>query len=170
MTCYKSSIEALQQLLHLGTPDGKISDKSKSNSNVVHCQITKTSKDVSYMKNGMEYFFVEVTCSDGTQYGLQAYGEEANELYKESYRCIMRGNAPREPKKSKLPKDKVVMCIDPCSALSYPYFFKIQVKFVDNQNVSQKSEECGAFIWFPYFLINFFELRRYKRMQIGQRF
>ena len=100
MTCYKSSIEALQQLLHLGTPDGKISDKSKSNSNVVHCQITKTSKDVSYMRNGMEYFFVEVTCSDGTQYGLQAYGEEANELYKESYRCIMRGNAPREPKKS----------------------------------------------------------------------
>jgi hypothetical protein len=36
------------------------------------------------MKNGMEYFFVEVTCSDGTQYGLQAYGEEASELYKES--------------------------------------------------------------------------------------
>jgi hypothetical protein len=35
------------------------------------------------MKNGMEYFFVEVTCSDGTQYGLQAYGE-ASELYKES--------------------------------------------------------------------------------------
>src|SRR5688572_26720785 len=99
MTCYKSSIEALQQLLHLGTPDGKISDKH-SNSNVVHCQITKTSEDVSYMRNGMEYFFVEVTCSDGTQYGLQAYGEEANELYKESYRCIMCGSAPREPKKS----------------------------------------------------------------------
>jgi hypothetical protein len=40
------------------------------------------------MRNGMEYFFVEVTCSDGTQYELQAYGEEANELYKESYRCM----------------------------------------------------------------------------------
>jgi hypothetical protein len=51
MTCYKSSIEALQQLLHLGTTDGKISDKS--NSNVVHCQITKTSKDVSWMRNGL---------------------------------------------------------------------------------------------------------------------
>jgi hypothetical protein len=98
MTCYKSSIEALQQLLHLGTPDGKISDKS--NSSIVHCQITKTSKDVSYMKNGMEYFFVEVTCSDGTQYGLQAFGEEASELYKEAYRCIMCGSAPREPKRS----------------------------------------------------------------------
>jgi hypothetical protein len=98
MTCYKSSIEALQQLLHLGTPDGKISDKH-SNSNGAHCQITKTSKDVSYMRNGMEYFFVEVTCSDGTQYGLQAY-EEANELYKEANRCITCGSAPREPKES----------------------------------------------------------------------
>ena len=38
----KSSIEALQQLLHLGTHDRKISDKS--NSNVMRCQITKASK------------------------------------------------------------------------------------------------------------------------------
>jgi hypothetical protein len=36
------------------------------------------------MKNGIEYCFVEVTCSDGTQYGLQASGEEANQLYKEA--------------------------------------------------------------------------------------
>jgi hypothetical protein len=98
MTCYKSSIEALQQLLHLGTPDGKIS--YKSNSSIVHCQITKTSRDVTYAKNGMEYFFVEVTCSDGTQYGLQAYGEEASELYKESYSYMMCGSAHIEPKKS----------------------------------------------------------------------
>jgi hypothetical protein len=34
------------------------------------------------MKNGIEYFFVEVTCDDSTQYGIQAYGEEAIELYK----------------------------------------------------------------------------------------
>ena len=98
MTCYKSSIDALQQLLHLGTAGGKISDKI--NNNVVNCQITKTSKDISYMKNGIQYFFVEVTCSDGIQYGLQAYGEEANDLYKEAYRCIMCGNAPRESKRS----------------------------------------------------------------------
>jgi hypothetical protein len=31
------------------------------------------------MKNGIEYCFVEVTGSDGTQNG-QAYGEEANQL------------------------------------------------------------------------------------------
>ena len=49
------------------------------------------------MKNGIEYCFVEVTCSDGTQYG-QAYGEEANQLYKEAYRCRMCGCTPIEPK------------------------------------------------------------------------
>jgi hypothetical protein len=36
------------------------------------------------MRNGIEYCFIEVTCSDGTQYGLQAYGEEAKELYREA--------------------------------------------------------------------------------------
>lgn len=83
MACYKSSIEALQQLLHLGTQDRKISDKS--NSNVMRCQITKASKGVIYAKNGTGYYFVEVTCSDGTQHGIQAYGEEANELCNEAY-------------------------------------------------------------------------------------
>ncbi len=81
MSSYKSSIEALQQLLHLGTPDGKISDEIKNI--VVGCRITKISNDISYMRNGIEYCFVEVTCSDETQYGLQAYGE-ANQLYKEA--------------------------------------------------------------------------------------
>jgi hypothetical protein len=45
MARYKSSIDALQQLLQLGTPEGKISDKI--NSNFVHCQITKASKNIS---------------------------------------------------------------------------------------------------------------------------
>jgi hypothetical protein len=90
MVCYKNSIEALHQLLHIGTPDGDISYK------ITSCQVTKASKDVTYAKNGTEYYFVEVTCSDGTQYGLQAYGEEANELYKEVYRCVMCGSIPRE--------------------------------------------------------------------------
>jgi hypothetical protein len=47
------------------------------------------------MKDGIEYCFVEVTCNDGTQYGLQAYGE-ANQLYKEAYRCRMCGCTPIE--------------------------------------------------------------------------
>jgi hypothetical protein len=87
MLRYESSIEALQQLLHLGALDGKANDKRENR--IANCQITKTSKDVFYMRNGIEYCFIEVTCSDGTQYGLQAYGEEAKELYGEAHRCIM---------------------------------------------------------------------------------
>ena len=34
------------------------------------------------LENGVEHYFVEVTCEDGLQYGLQAYGEEAIALYK----------------------------------------------------------------------------------------
>ena len=69
MSCYKSSIEALAALLHLGTSDRKIGDKMKNS--LAGCHITKTSNEISYMKNGIEYCFVEVTCSDGTQYGLK---------------------------------------------------------------------------------------------------
>jgi hypothetical protein len=70
MSCYKSSIEALQQLLHLGIPNGKFNGERENNS-IVNCQITKTSKDIFYMRNGIEYCFIEVTCSDVTQYGSQ---------------------------------------------------------------------------------------------------
>ena len=106
MSSYKSSIEALQRLLHLGIPDRKVNDESKNNS-IVNCQITKTSKDIFYMRNGIEYCFIEVTCSNGTQYGLQAYGEEAKELYREAYRCAMCGNPPREPKKSVIVQETI---------------------------------------------------------------
>jgi hypothetical protein len=44
MAFYESSIEALKQLLHLGTQDRKASDK---NTDVTHCHITKASKDVA---------------------------------------------------------------------------------------------------------------------------
>lgn len=60
-TGYGSSIEALQDLL---------------NSN----HVTEISPGLSHLANGVDYSFIEVTCSDGTQYGLQAYGEEALEL------------------------------------------------------------------------------------------
>ena len=105
MSCYKSSIEALQQLLNLGTSDRKIGDKVENS--LAGCRITKTSNEISYMRNGIEYCFVEVTCSNGTQYGLQAYGEEANQLYKEANRCIMCGSIPREPKRSAIVEESI---------------------------------------------------------------
>jgi hypothetical protein len=38
------------------------------------------------MTDGIEYYAVEVTCKDSTQYGIQAYGQEAIELHKEALR------------------------------------------------------------------------------------
>jgi hypothetical protein len=44
------------------------------------------SNNISYLTNGLKYYCVEVTCSDGIQYGIQAYGEEAVDLYKAAHR------------------------------------------------------------------------------------
>lgn len=62
-TQYGSSVEALDDLL-------------------TSSHITDISTSLSHLTNGIEYSFVEVTCSDGVQYGLQAYGNEAIELNK----------------------------------------------------------------------------------------
>ncbi len=45
---------------------------------------------VSVRANGIPYFFVEVTCQDGSQYGIPAYGEEAIELHREATRMTER--------------------------------------------------------------------------------
>jgi hypothetical protein len=42
-----------------------------------------------------------------TQYELQAYGEEANQLYKEAYRCIICGSPPRKPKRSVIVEETI---------------------------------------------------------------
>jgi len=47
-------------------------------------KITRYSERLRILDNGVEHYFVEVTCEDGIQYGLQAYGEEAIALYKET--------------------------------------------------------------------------------------
>ena len=52
------------------------------------------------MRNGIEYYFVEVTC-------MTTYGEEANQLYKEAYRCIICGSPPRKPKRSVIVEETI---------------------------------------------------------------
>ena len=73
-TEYASSIEALGDLLS-------------------SCHITEISASLSHLSNGVEYSFVEITCDDGIQYGLQAYGKEALELNR-----IARENISKEQK------------------------------------------------------------------------
>ena len=85
---YNNSIDALQQLLRSRYKErGKpAQEEVDSKCKKVSCQITKMSNNISYLTNGLKYYCVEVTCSDGIQYGIQAYGEEAVDLYKAAHR------------------------------------------------------------------------------------
>jgi hypothetical protein len=74
MTSYQDSIHALQELIP-SEPNG-VSTRA--------CHITKLSHNVSHLKNGIEYCLVEVTCDDGEQYGIQAFGLEAVQLHNEA--------------------------------------------------------------------------------------
>jgi hypothetical protein len=72
---YDDSTDALKQLVLLQIYGGSI---------------TRSSGVVSVLTNGMPYFFVEVTCQDGSKYGISAYGDEATELHKEATRNLGR--------------------------------------------------------------------------------
>ena len=72
MVMYDNSVHALQDLVQSGSIHGGA------------CRITKLSQNVSLLENGIEYCIVEVTCDNGEQYGIQAYGKEAIELHKEA--------------------------------------------------------------------------------------
>ena len=75
-TGYGSSIEALRDLSRLNN-------------------ITKISTSLTVLENGLKYSFVEVTCSDGIQYGLQAYGNEALDLNKVAQEIIPEEQEPK---------------------------------------------------------------------------
>jgi hypothetical protein len=76
-----SSVDALRQLLIL------TEDKEKIKYNNT-CRITNLPQKISYTKDGIEYYFVEVTCKDDTQYGIQVFGDEALALYIEANRWM----------------------------------------------------------------------------------
>ncbi len=107
---YPNSITALQQLLFSGsplTPTSAKEEESGSDKKNVRCHITKKSQNISHMRNGIEYCSVEVSCDDGSQYGIQAYGDEAIDLYKEIYKCYMCGMPPKELDKSTLLEERI---------------------------------------------------------------
>lgn len=65
---YASAAEALAALL-----DGRVEKK---------CTITSMSHEVKTLTSGIKYYAVQVTSETGSQYGISAFGEEAEELYK----------------------------------------------------------------------------------------
>jgi hypothetical protein len=71
-TSYKSSVDAFRDLL------------STEDVSSHKCKLSRVSKNISHLLNGLDYSFVEVTCDDGIQNGIQAYGDEATTLHKEA--------------------------------------------------------------------------------------
>ena len=61
------------------------------------CTITTNPNGIFFTKSGIEYYFVEISCKDDIQYKIQAFGDEALELYKEVQRYI---SSKRERKQS----------------------------------------------------------------------
>ena len=51
-------------------------------------KITRYPESLRTLDNGVEHYFVEVTSKEGIQYELQAYGNEAVELYKQTMRTV----------------------------------------------------------------------------------
>jgi len=43
--------------------------------------VIQLSAKMGYMQNGIRYCSVQVTFTDGEEYRVEAYGEEADELY-----------------------------------------------------------------------------------------
>ena len=48
--------------------------------------ITRLSEKINRLAGGMEYCFAEVSFSNGVQYGIEAFGDEAHQLYEEATR------------------------------------------------------------------------------------
>jgi hypothetical protein len=49
---------------------------------------------IEALRGLLQYSFVEITCDDGIQYGLQAYGKEALELYRVALENIFKEQKP----------------------------------------------------------------------------
>ena len=67
----KTPVDAFRELLA-----GKYEETSG-----IPWSITNLSSDKTFISNGLQYCFVEVTFANGIQYGTEAYGEDAPALF-----------------------------------------------------------------------------------------
>jgi hypothetical protein len=68
---YRNSVDAFTQLV------------SEGRESVFHgtASVAQISAKIGYMQNGIRYCSVQVTFNTGEEYRIDAYGEEADELY-----------------------------------------------------------------------------------------
>jgi hypothetical protein len=72
---YNNSILALRELLTLREEGGRGG------------RITKLSSKIHITRDGLKYYFVEVTDDTGSHYVIEAYGEDAIELHEETMKA-----------------------------------------------------------------------------------
>lgn len=72
---YNNSILALRELLTLRAEGGRGG------------RITKLSSKIHITRDGLKYYFVEVTDDTGSLYVIEAYGEDAIELHEETMKA-----------------------------------------------------------------------------------
>lgn len=97
---YKDSVMALQKIL--ANSPGEVQIRPPA---ISPCRLTVIPPEITYFSNGVEYYYVEVTCDNGKQYAIQGYGEEAVALFKEAHKCMVCGN-PIGEDKGELPKEQ----------------------------------------------------------------
>lgn len=99
---YENSLIALHKILESPRTAG---DRSVHASDV-SCKISRILPEITYLGNGIKYYCIEVTCKDGRQYAIQAYGDEAEALFKEAHKCILCGNSVRDEERTRLIEER----------------------------------------------------------------
>src|SRR6476646_2938309 len=99
---YENSVMALHKLLELPRTAKALANPSSD----VSCKITAIPTQITYLENGIKYYCIEVTCEDGRQYAIQAYGDEAETLFCEAHKCVLCGNSVKEEEKRSLIEKK----------------------------------------------------------------
>lgn len=97
---------------------GRTKEYSSRHSALFHFLIKDLCKDIIHIgANTEEYYHIELVCDEDTdiEYGIQAYGEEAKELYKEisGFTSSLHDNKYREQERLKLIK-QAINCIADC--------------------------------------------------------
>ena len=73
---YANSVVALHMILESPTTAG---DRSIHSSDV-SCKISTIPRQITHLENGIQYYCIEVTCDDGSEFAIQEYGDEAETL------------------------------------------------------------------------------------------
>ena len=71
---YRNSVDAFMHLLSRGDEDSGLAASA----------VASISVRISNMRNGIQYCIVQIAFENGAEYRVEAFGEEAEELYREA--------------------------------------------------------------------------------------